>query len=174
MDTSTKVTQRRRKRLPDLGKIDYEKVKASGLCMSCRVPGKPRVYGLLCVGCGLTEKHRALRIKKEVMDLYGGKCECCGETHIAFLTIDHINHDGQELRNTGKQTGGGSFYKRLRRQPRDPSLQVMCFNCNLARRVTGVCPHKEDSYFREALQRGRFDRLDVQTHPLPRPRERHT
>lgn len=29
----------------------------------------------------------------------------------------------------------------------------MCFNCNCGRRATGVCPHKNDTYYTEALER---------------------
>lgn len=45
----------------------------------------------------------ARRLKLEVLAGYGGKCICCGETHPAFLTVDHINNDGAEHR-TQKST----------------------------------------------------------------------
>src|SRR5256885_16265524 len=30
------------------------------------------------------------RLRSEVRDAYGGKCQCCGETILAFLTIHHV------------------------------------------------------------------------------------
>lgn len=92
------------------------------------------------------------------MDLYGGACACCGETMLAFLTIDHVHHDGTSKRKAKIHGGGGSFYKKLRKLPRDNSLQVLCWNCNLGRRVTGVCPHKNNTYVERALGRGKYER----------------
>jgi hypothetical protein len=93
-----------------------------------------------------------------VMDKYGGACTCCGERHVAFLTIDHVAHDGQELRDTGVHSGGGSFYKKLSKLPVQSGLRVLCYNCNSARRVTGTCPHVDDTYIQQALTRGKYER----------------
>lgn len=173
LDNSSKSTRNYRSRRPGLGKQTYADRKAAGVCTHCAVEGKPLKYGTLCEGCGLAEKQRALRIKQEVMNLYGGACACCGEDHIAFLTIDHIPHDGTAKRKSKEHSGGGSLYKKLRRKPVDPTLQVLCWNCNLGRRVTGVCPHIEDGYFKSATARGTYERQGVVDFALPRARERN-
>lgn len=41
------------------------------------------------------------RLRNEVIIHYGGdppKCACCGEDNIGFLTLDHINNDGNKDR----------------------------------------------------------------------------
>lgn len=86
------------------------------------------------------------KLKKDVFDYYGGKCVCCGEDKIEFLTIDHINGGGAEHRKrvTGKRVGGIVFYLWLRKNkyPNDPPLQLLCWNCNCSKGYYGYCPHE--------------------------------
>lgn len=93
----------------------------------------------------------AQEIRAVVMREYGGKCTCCGETILAFLTIDHVNNNGAEhRRQLGKPRnyGGITFYRWLRAQGY-PKLgyQVLCFNCNCAKQYSPerTCPHKHAS-----------------------------
>lgn len=91
------------------------------------------------------EANRKLHQKYKliVISHYGGKCECCGEDNIGFLTIDHINGDGKEHRNS-LGSPGSHFYKRLIDCgfPKDPPLRVLCYNCNCGRYTHGgICPH---------------------------------
>lgn len=93
------------------------------------------------------------RIKLHVIEKYGGKCNCCGETKAGFLTIDHINEDGGfERRNLfghhkGNKNGSGSskrWYQKLKKDPIRDDLQILCYNCNCGSfRNGGICPHKE-------------------------------
>lgn len=78
-----------------------------------------------------------LRLKQEVIDMYGGECACCGETELVFLTFDHVdgNGGGRERIMGGKQ----QLYW-LRRERRQ-NIQVLCFNCNFAEHWGG-CPHQ--------------------------------
>lgn len=97
------------------------------------------------------EKER-LRLKKYWSDLKnrvfshyskdGVLCNCCGEKNIAFLTLDHIENDGAEHR---KKIGRG-FYTTLtwiKNNDFPKGFQVLCYNCNQAKKVYGVCPHKQ-------------------------------
>lgn len=80
-------------------------------------------------------------LKAEVMAAYGGKCECCGEGHIEFLTIDHVNGDGAEHRAAlGK---GRRIYADIKRQgfPKG-KYRCLCLNCNISLGFYGYCPHK--------------------------------
>src|SRR5690242_9253252 len=65
-------------------------------------------------------KLRHQRLKAAVIEAYGGKCECCGETEPLFLTIDHINGNGGERRKAG-EGGGGALYFQLKKRgfPKD-------------------------------------------------------
>ena len=84
------------------------------------------------------------RIKQEAVKAYGSKCACCGETELAFLTLDHINGSGTKHRKELKMNGGTSTYSWLKRNKYPKGFQVLCFNCNCGRNVNrGICPHKE-------------------------------
>ena len=86
-----------------------------------------------------------LAVKKEIVAAYGGKCQCCGESHIEFLTIDHMNGDGTAHRAvTGK---GRKIYQDLKNRgfPQD-GYQLLCLNCNIALGFYGYCPHNPDQH----------------------------
>lgn len=80
--------------------------------------------------------------RRQVLAMYGDKCECCSEAHFEFLTLDHPNNDGGEDR---KQRGrsGNSYLQSLLVTP-NPTLRILCFNCNFARNTHGVCPHESE------------------------------
>lgn len=80
-------------------------------------------------------------VKSQVMDAYGGKCQCCGETCISMLTIDHIDDSGSKHRATTNLIGD-KIYRWLRRNnyPKD-NYQVLCFNCNISKHALGMCGH---------------------------------
>lgn len=94
------------------------------------------------------QEHRAAR-KIETIQAYGGKCSCCNESNIKFLSIDHVGGNGNEHRR--KVVGlSRNFYTWLKHQgyPKD-EFQVLCYNCNLGRAFNykggNVCPHKENN-----------------------------
>jgi hypothetical protein len=79
------------------------------------------------------------RLRTKVIMAYGGKCACCGETELKFLTIDHINNDGHiERKNASLQT----IFRRLRDRGYPDTYQVLCYNCNCAKGFYGICPHQ--------------------------------
>jgi len=82
--------------------------------------------------------------RKFLIDHYGGKCACCGESRIEFLAIDHIDGGGTEHRErVGK---GWKFYQWLRREGYPKGFRVLCHNCNLAIGFYGYCPHTLPTY----------------------------
>lgn len=84
-------------------------------------------------------------VKVSVFSVYSGgipKCECCGETTIEFLTIDHINGDGSKQRKELGMNGGNRFYRWLRANNYPRGYRVLCFNCNCTIGAYGSCPHK--------------------------------
>lgn len=94
-----------------------------------------------CKPCSkIKNLHRHQRKKAKIMDAYGGKCECCGETTLEFLTIDHTNGDGASHR---KLIGQTQIYAWLESNgfPKN-GFRCLCMNCNLAARGGKVCPHK--------------------------------
>lgn len=89
-------------------------------------------------------RERHFQLKRDTISAYGGKCVCCGETEVKFLTIDHSNGDGGEHRRKLGVGPGVQFYRKLKKQqfPKGLGLEVQCFNCHMAKDKWGVCPHK--------------------------------
>lgn len=84
------------------------------------------------------------KVKLKALVLYGGnppKCDCCGETHIEFLTIDHIHGGGRKDRNQIHRV----FYQWLINSPiRKDLYRVLCYNCNCSLGHLGYCPHNNN------------------------------
>lgn len=95
----------------------------------------------------LINQRKFMRKAKEkcIMEYSNGTmaCACCGEKIVAFLSLDHINNDGNKHR---KEIGKWAItYPKLVKLkfPYKDKLQVLCYNCNNGKRVNnGVCPHK--------------------------------
>ena len=76
---------------------------------------------------------------------YGGKCQCCGEKEVRFLTIEHLNGGGSDERRRLGSNNQRSLLAHIKKQgyPED-KYALLCFNCNLGKaRNGGVCPHVE-------------------------------
>jgi len=98
---------------------------------------------------GYAEKNRKKcrlrnrKLKAEVISAYGGKCVCCGEILLEFLTMDHENGGGNKhIQSVG---GAGKFYHWLRKKKYPTGFRVLCFNCNSAIGFYGYCPHRGHS-----------------------------
>lgn len=85
-------------------------------------------------------KRYRYELKAQVFGAYGRRCNCCGETNVGFLTVDHVNGGGNEHR---KSVGGGvQVYLDIIRRNFPEDFQVLCYNCNLGRQWNGgTCPH---------------------------------
>lgn len=138
LDTSARIARRSRKKRGGFGPI-YAARKEAGLCTHCGESPRGETSSL-CDPCSEEEWGRRIRIKKEVIDKYGGVCKCCGEANVMFLSIDHVNGGGTEERGRTRMMGG-RLYKFLRKAPVNPLLQVLCYNCNFAKGPRSECPH---------------------------------
>jgi hypothetical protein len=87
-------------------------------------------------------KENRARLRMAAIQHYGGKCACCGETEPDFLSIDHINNDGAEHRKKIGRDGRALYYW-LRDNDYPEGFQALCYNCNLAKGLYGICPHQE-------------------------------
>lgn len=85
------------------------------------------------------KKERA-KLKLDMIKALGGKCECCGENHPYFLSLDHKNNDGPIHR---EQYNEQQIYRIARQENFDKSKwQLLCMNCNFAKGHFKECPHK--------------------------------
>jgi hypothetical protein len=100
---------------------------------------------LQCKSCRRRRVQQDLtcRVKQAAIDAYGGRCICCGEERLIFLSIDHVHGDGRAHRERMReQHESRDIYVWLRNHgyPQDGRLQVLCHNCNMAKRTRSACP----------------------------------
>lgn len=119
----------------------------AGLCYYCgqnptaigKLGGKAR-----CQVCLDKRVRYHLLLKLKVFEAYGGaKCACpgCNESMVEFLTIEHKNRDGAAHRKRDNLNTSGETYRWLIKNKFPPGFEVLCFNCNSARWIYGICPH---------------------------------
>lgn len=87
------------------------------------------------------QRIRLLKYKTMVVEAYGGRCSCCGEKEIGFLTVEHLQKNGESHRKVR-----GNFYHYLVRNnfPDKDILSILCMNCNWIERNGRVCPHRAE------------------------------
>ena len=84
---------------------------------------------------------RIRRRRAQIVDGYGGKCTCCGERTIAFLTLEHKNGGGRAHR---KLCGSSNaVYRDVINKNFPADYTVLCMNCNFATRGGQQCPHNQ-------------------------------
>ena len=86
------------------------------------------------------------QLVNDVIDAYGGKCVCCGETRKEFLSIDHKNGNGNKHR---REIGSHDIYHWLKKNNYPEGFQFLCFNCNMGKYTYSVCPRDKEDFERE-------------------------
>ena len=81
------------------------------------------------------QRTKNLLNKMEFILEYGGKCQCCGEKGIDFLTVEHTkgNYNGKIVDIC------------LRGWPKE-DYSVLCYNCNCSKRFGRPCSHNVEEY----------------------------
>jgi hypothetical protein len=83
-----------------------------------------------------------LKLKVNFIRMYGGKCICCGEDDIRFLSLDHVNNDGNRHRE--ELAAHQIIAKAISTGKPISEYQILCYNCNFGKSTNGgVCPHKD-------------------------------
>jgi hypothetical protein len=91
------------------------------------------------------QKHFRQKLRLRCLVHYGGnppKCSCpnCNESHIEFLTIDHIKGGGNKHAKLRKD---GNLYQWLSTNDFPEGFRVLCYNCNCSIGHYGYCPHQK-------------------------------
>lgn len=114
-----------------------QKVHKLGLQSYCRA----------CNSLRTKDQHAKRRVL--VLQHYSGSlrpfCSCCGESHLEFLSIDHVDGGGGKMRREKIHGPASSFMLWLVRNNFPPGFRVLCHNCNLALGFYGRCPHQGPS-----------------------------
>lgn len=108
-------------------------LKAKGVCLQCKAPAMPDKT--LCKQCmdiaADNARERRKKNKIAVVELYGDKCQECGESDIRCLTVDHINNDGNiDCAGKSKRITSNDFYAKLVKCPKRDDLKLLCANCH--------------------------------------------
>jgi hypothetical protein len=104
--------------------------KPNERCKTCRNKFKNRKYFA-------ARQDVLLELAKE----NGLKCQCCNETSVAFLTVDHVNGGGNKERGTGSKKN--YWFRILNKiQAGSKEYRILCMNCNWAVRNGDTCPHQ--------------------------------
>jgi hypothetical protein len=94
------------------------------------------------------ERKRAshVALRQEVLAHYSHgtmRCACCGEGHIQFLAIDHVNGGGHRQRQQiGRNSRATYYWLKVKGFPE--GFAVLCHNCNNAKAWDGECPHEAE------------------------------
>lgn len=130
--------------LEELRQKDRQKRKTwaeQGLCSCC---GKEKENeGKVCESCLESGRQTNKRLRLVVFEHYGGAyCSCCGEKHIEFLCLDHINGDGGEHRK--RDPSATKLYRWVKKNNFPEGFRVLCQNCNSSFGLYGYCPHNSE------------------------------
>lgn len=123
---------------------EYHRNKCHPDGLAARCKSCDRIYNKAyrikrAVELSVMKKQYRHRLRSEGILRYGGKCSCCGESCVKFLTLEHCN--GRQL---GKRPTGYKAWAEVKRLGWPEGLfTVLCYNCNCAKGVHGICPHQE-------------------------------
>ena len=84
------------------------------------------------------------RLRQEGIAAYGGRCACCGDSHLLFLTLEHVMRDGREHRRQSGKDAGACWRDLKRRGYPKNGYEVLCMNCNWGTRYGQQCPHETE------------------------------
>jgi hypothetical protein len=91
-----------------------------------------------CIG-----KRTMARLKLQVFEGLGSKCNCCSEAHPYFLTVDHVQNNGAQHKRDLGSDNVYAIYRQVVVDKFDPlKWQLLCMNCNFAKGHYEECPHK--------------------------------
>lgn len=148
-----------RDKIQEYRKKEYERIKADPVLLAKKLANGRR-NAVRYRERGSAYSYRRV-IRSQMIQAYGGKCECCGETTPEFLSIDHMKGQSHAHYSNCPYRGGHQLHAWLRRNgwPKD-GWRLLCHNCNLAIGFYGSCPHTDP------LRINAYKGTTAHTHPL--------
>lgn len=70
-------------------------------------------------------------------------CNCCGETMLQFMTVEHKPGTRKKYGHNHKFSGV-NLYRWIIKNKFPSDFEILCMNCNFARGIFGKCPHEGD------------------------------
>ncbi len=111
----------------------------------CRCGGQIAVHSKSrCQICLDSDIRVRQSLRRKIIDYYGSRCACCGESEYQFLSIDHVNGNGNKHRESVGGSKKSSILNWIVRNNYPSDFQILCHNCNMAKGCYGVCPHNRD------------------------------
>ena len=113
-------------------------------CYSCRKAYLLNYYNTHKEVYAKRAYHEHRRRRMVIINGYGGKCVCCGESNPFFLALDHVEGGGGKERreHSPTTTSNAHLYPKIIADGFPPKYRILCHNCNLARGFYGFCPHE--------------------------------
>lgn len=131
---------KKKKKFSSFQKNKSSSVGVQSKCRSCTsISDKLRNKGFRQERRSTVERNGYNSLREEIIDKYGGKCTCCGESEEVFLAMDHVNDDGA----ADRKKNGKNLYRIIKKLEFPDTYQILCHNCNWAKyKNKGLCPHK--------------------------------
>lgn len=129
----------------------YAQRRSNGKCTKCGT-NDAQSNNTRCQKCANNIAIRSsiwrIKLRLQVLLHYSEgllNCKCCGINDFRFLQIDHVNGGGRTHRtklSKKHDLASHSLYKWLVDNNYPKGFEVLCGNCNMAKHIHGVCPHK--------------------------------
>lgn len=91
----------------------------------------------------IQEREHFLLLRTKVITLYGGKCECCGESRFKMLTIDHKIKTYYRDKVHGVALVYDALHEHGKSGYPNDKYRLLCWNCNISNGKFGYCPHRQ-------------------------------
>lgn len=78
------------------------------------------------------------KIREEVIQLLGGKCDCCSESHKEFLRIMVRGHSDKNKKNKIH------LYRQILKDFGSRRYTLKCYNCSMSIFHRRYCPHQKE------------------------------
>lgn len=109
---------------------------ANGICFKCKEkldPSKDRKHDFrngVCRICFLEhQKDRRKTFRDKVLEMFGSKCNNCGNSDVRVLQLDH-RLGALEARDEYLRSGSSLYEALAGGRKREEDFQLLCANCN--------------------------------------------